>query len=64
MTAALAAKKAQSAKLGNRTNLGEASARGATANDAAADAFAADVLPRCVRYRLAAPAPCAPSRKS
>ena len=44
-TAALAAKKAQGAKLGNRTNLGQAQAKGATANRAAADAFAANVLP-------------------
>jgi DNA invertase Pin-like site-specific DNA recombinase len=43
--AALAARKAQGAKLGNRTNLDEASAKGATANRAAADAFAANVLP-------------------
>jgi DNA invertase Pin-like site-specific DNA recombinase len=43
--AALAAKKAQGAKLGNRTNLDEASAKGATANRAAADGFAANVLP-------------------
>jgi DNA invertase Pin-like site-specific DNA recombinase len=43
--AALAAKKAQEAKLGNRTNLGEAQAQGAWANRAAADAFAANVLP-------------------
>jgi DNA invertase Pin-like site-specific DNA recombinase len=42
---ALAAKKAAGAKLGNRTNLAEASAKGATANRAAADAFAANVLP-------------------
>jgi DNA invertase Pin-like site-specific DNA recombinase len=42
---ALAAKKAAGAKLGNRTNLPEASAKGATANRAAADAFAANVLP-------------------
>lgn len=42
---ALAAKKAQGAALGNRTNLGEASAKGATANRAAADTFAANVLP-------------------
>jgi len=42
---ALAAKKAQGAKLGNRTNLGEAQAKGATANRAGADAFAANVLP-------------------
>jgi DNA invertase Pin-like site-specific DNA recombinase len=42
---ALAAKKAAGAKLGNRTNLAEASAKGADANRAAADAFAANVLP-------------------
>src|SRR5271156_1038796 len=44
-TAALAAKKVQGAKLGNQTNLAEASAKGATANRAAADMFAANVLP-------------------
>src|SRR5271170_3212478 len=43
--AALASKKAQGAQLGNRTNLPEASAKGADANRAAADAFAANVLP-------------------
>jgi DNA invertase Pin-like site-specific DNA recombinase len=43
--AALAAKKAQGAKLGNRTNLDEARAKSATANRAGADAFAANVLP-------------------
>lgn len=43
--AALAAKKAQGAKLGNRTNLAEAAAKGNEANRAAADAFAANVLP-------------------
>ena len=43
--AALAAKKARGAKLGNRTNLDEVSAKGATANRLAADAFAANVLP-------------------
>src|SRR5471030_2595000 len=43
--AALAAKKAQGAILGNRTNLDEAQAKGATANRTAADAFAANVLP-------------------
>jgi DNA invertase Pin-like site-specific DNA recombinase len=43
--AALAQKKAQGAKLGNRTNLGEAQAKGAAANRAGADAFAANVLP-------------------
>ena len=42
---ALAAKKAAGARLGNRTNLAEAGAKGATANRAAADAFAANVLP-------------------
>ena len=39
------AKKAQGAVLGNRTNLAEAQAKGAAANRAAADAFAANVLP-------------------
>jgi DNA invertase Pin-like site-specific DNA recombinase len=43
--AALAAKKAQGAALGNRTNLSEAQAKGAIANRAGADAFAANVLP-------------------
>lgn len=43
--AALAAKKAQGAKLGNRTNLDEASARGIASIRAGADAFAAAVLP-------------------
>jgi DNA invertase Pin-like site-specific DNA recombinase len=43
--AALAAKKAQGAVLGNRTNLAEAQAKGVTINRAAADAFAANVLP-------------------
>ena len=43
--AALAQKKAQGAKLGNRTNLGEAQAKGVAANRAMADAFAANVLP-------------------
>jgi len=42
---ALAAKKAQGAVLGNRTNLAVASAKGAAANREAADAFAANVLP-------------------
>ncbi len=42
---ALAAKKAQGAKLGNRTNLPEAQAKSAAANKAGADAFAANVLP-------------------
>lgn len=43
--AALAAKRAQGATLGNRTNLAEASAKGAASNAAAADAFAEKVLP-------------------
>jgi DNA invertase Pin-like site-specific DNA recombinase len=43
--AALAQKKAQGIVLGNRTNLADASAKGATANRAAADAFAANVVP-------------------
>ncbi len=42
---ALAQKKAQGVVLGNRTNLADASAKGADANRAAADAFAANVLP-------------------
>ena len=44
-TAALAQKKAQGAKLGNRTNLTEAQALGAAASKEVADAFAANVLP-------------------
>jgi DNA invertase Pin-like site-specific DNA recombinase len=43
--AALAAKKAQGASLGTKTNLGEAQALGVSAIQAAADAFAANVLP-------------------
>jgi DNA invertase Pin-like site-specific DNA recombinase len=43
--AALAAKKAQGARLGNKTNLGEAQALGVSAIQTAADAFAANVLP-------------------
>ena len=42
---ALAAKKAQGATLGNRTNLPEAQAKSVAANKAGADAFAANVLP-------------------
>src|SRR5579864_7116513 len=42
---ALAQKKAHGAILGNRTNLRDAQAKGAAANRAAADAFAANVLP-------------------
>jgi DNA invertase Pin-like site-specific DNA recombinase len=43
--AALAVKKAQGVQLGNRTNLAEARAKGIASNRAAADAFAANVLP-------------------
>jgi len=43
--AALSAKRAQGAKLGNRTNLKEAQAKSAAANKAGADAFAEKVLP-------------------
>jgi DNA invertase Pin-like site-specific DNA recombinase len=43
--AALAAKKSGGALLGNRTNLAAAAAKGAASNRAAADAFAATVLP-------------------
>jgi DNA invertase Pin-like site-specific DNA recombinase len=42
---ALAQKKAQGAKLGNRTNLADAQILGAAATRAAADIFAANVLP-------------------
>jgi DNA invertase Pin-like site-specific DNA recombinase len=42
---ALAQKKAQGALLGNRTNLAEASAKGAAANRAAASRFALNVMP-------------------
>jgi DNA invertase Pin-like site-specific DNA recombinase len=42
---ALAAKKAQGAALGNRTNLAEAQAKGVATNQATAEAFAANVLP-------------------
>jgi len=42
---ALAQRKAQGVTLGNRTNLPEASAKGASANREAAEAFAANVLP-------------------
>ena len=44
-TAALKAKKAAGARLGNRTNLGEAQKLGAAANAQAAEAFAANVVP-------------------
>jgi len=43
--AALSAKRAQGAKLGNRTNLPQAQAKSAAANRAGADAFAEKVLP-------------------
>jgi DNA invertase Pin-like site-specific DNA recombinase len=43
--AALAAKKSQGVKLGNRRNMPEAAARGRQAQRAAADQFAANVLP-------------------
>ncbi len=42
---ALAARKAQGVKLGNPTNLAEAGAKGAAAQRAEADAFAANVMP-------------------
>ena len=51
--AALQAKKAAGAKLGNRTNLGEASAAGAETNRREADAFAANVLPVIASIRAA-----------
>src|SRR3954452_1858562 len=43
--AALQAKKARGAKLGNRTNLAEAQAKGVAARQVKADQFAANVLP-------------------
>jgi DNA invertase Pin-like site-specific DNA recombinase len=43
--AALAARKAQGALLGNRTNLAEAQRKGTEARSAASDAFARNVLP-------------------
>lgn len=43
--AALAAKKAQGVKLGNRTNLAEARAKAIASTKASADAFALNVLP-------------------
>jgi DNA invertase Pin-like site-specific DNA recombinase len=43
--AALAAKKAQGALLGNRTNLADARAKGMVTNQATAAAFAANVMP-------------------
>jgi DNA invertase Pin-like site-specific DNA recombinase len=44
-SATLAAKKARGAKLGNRTNLADASAKGVATNQATAEGFAANVLP-------------------
>jgi DNA invertase Pin-like site-specific DNA recombinase len=43
--AALAVKKVQGVKLGNRTNLAEAQAKGVASTKASADAFAMNVLP-------------------
>ncbi|MCJ2039518.1 recombinase family protein [Methylobacterium sp. J-059] len=43
--AALQAKKAQGALLGNRTNLSDASAKGAASNKVGADQFASNVIP-------------------
>jgi DNA invertase Pin-like site-specific DNA recombinase len=50
---ALAAKKAQGTKLGNRTNLPEASAKGVEINRRIADGFAANVLPVVREIRTA-----------
>lgn len=49
--AALAIRKAQGAKLGNRTNLAEAQVKGAAVVKREADAFAANVLPVIERIR-------------
>ena len=51
--AALAAKKAQGARLGNRTNLGEAQHKGQEALRAGADQFAANTLPVIEQIRKA-----------
>jgi DNA invertase Pin-like site-specific DNA recombinase len=51
--AALAAKKAQGARLGNRTNLGEAQHKGQEALKAGADQFAANTLPVIEQIRKA-----------
>jgi DNA invertase Pin-like site-specific DNA recombinase len=51
--AELARKRAQGAKLGNRTNLAEAQAAGVAAIRADADAFAANVLPIIRQIRAA-----------
>jgi hypothetical protein len=48
---ALAAKKAQGVRLGNPTNLAEASAKGAAANRKLADDFARNVLPIVEKLR-------------
>lgn len=49
--AALAAKKAQGVVLGNRTNLGEAQAKGQATNAAKAAAFAARLVPEIKRLK-------------
>src|SRR5262245_23754288 len=51
--AALAAKKAQGVRLGNRTNLAVAAAKGAAANRKLADDFARNVLPIVQQLRNA-----------
>ncbi|MDR3533206.1 MAG: hypothetical protein P4L90_21940 [Rhodopila sp.] len=51
--AALAAKEAQGATIGNRTTLAEAQAKGVEINRAAADAFAANVLPIVLQIQAA-----------
>ncbi|ABY30846.1 recombinase family protein [Methylorubrum extorquens] len=51
--AAMAGLKARGVRLGNRTNLAEASAKGASVNRAEADAFAANVLPVIESIRAA-----------
>ncbi len=51
--AAMAGLKARGVLLGNRTNLGEASAKGASVNRAAADAFAANILPIVITIQAA-----------
>jgi DNA invertase Pin-like site-specific DNA recombinase len=51
--AALAAKKAQGVRLGNRTNLGTARASAIASTQAAADAFAKNTLPVIEQVRLA-----------
>jgi hypothetical protein len=59
--AALAAKKAQGARLGNRTTLAEAGAKGRAAGIAAADAFARNVLRLSGRFGRPALPVCAGS---